>query len=74
MLFTDDDLKRLKDMISGTRALWVNNINIANPLESLIARLEVAEYYIENFGGHDNYDPVKHDQALNNWRKHKGEL
>jgi len=43
MSFSDDDLKRLKEMIADTNALWVNDKNIANPLLALLARLDAAE-------------------------------
>lgn len=78
MSFTDDDLKRLKEMITDTRALWINDRNLANPLLALIDRLEAAEklaWLVKRFVERQEHAPdcrCDFCWALKTWRELAG--
>jgi hypothetical protein len=67
MIFTDDDLKRLKEKLEiyGEVPLYTTQG------KALLARLEAAEACME-FVGHDNCDYKDVERVLKTWRKSAG--
>jgi len=79
--FTDDDLKRLKELLAKTVQPTVEDGQEYNRLMdktgALIARLEAAETVIQQSFGHDGMALIGLDdwhEALNEWRKVAGKL
>lgn len=71
MSFSDDDLKRLKEIINE-HGLITHNMG-ANVYKALLARLEAAEEVCERAKTHGCEDPeCVLDLSLEDWRKAAG--
>lgn len=68
-VFTDDDLRLLKDSISTWDCdIELDAVLLAGKLESLLTRLEAAEAYASRFDPIDDADI----DCLSAWKKSKG--
>lgn len=79
--FSDDDLKRLKELVRASNGIYIDDRNVTDEIKALLSRLEATEKALEAMieldDEHYPNEPILPSSEvgliLQAWRKTKGE-